>query len=70
MVLLDEMVLPSTNVSSYAAGIDLTMMTATAAHERTEKKWQEVVEASSLKITKTYCYNPTSYETILELVPV
>lgn len=66
-ILLDEMVLPETGVSTYAASIDLTMMVATAAQERTESQWCKVIEDAGLKLVKTYCYNPVSYETVLEV---
>ena len=67
ILLLDEMVLPEMGVNSYAAAIDLTMMVATAAHERTEAQWHKVIDGAGLKLVKTYCYNPASYETILEV---
>lgn len=67
ILLLDEMVIPDSGVSAYAASVDLTMMLATAAQERTGPQWRKVIEDSGLKLVKTYCYNPVSYETVIEV---
>lgn len=48
IVLLDEMVLPDTGVESYAAAVNLIMMVATGAHERSKMRWCELVERTGL----------------------
>lgn len=48
IVLLSGMVLPDTGVNSYAAAVDLTMMVATVAHERSEMQWRKLVERAGL----------------------
>lgn len=67
VLLLDEMVLPETGVNSYAAAMDLTMMSAFASMERSEAQWRKIVEDVGLKLVKTYPYNPVSYESVMDI---
>ncbi|KAI0139125.1 S-adenosyl-L-methionine-dependent methyltransferase [Hypoxylon sp. NC0597] len=67
VLLLDEWVLPETGVNAYAASMDLTMMVAFAAMERSESHWREILADVGLKIVKTYRYNPVSYESVMDV---
>ncbi|PSN71814.1 S-adenosyl-L-methionine-dependent methyltransferase [Corynespora cassiicola Philippines] len=67
IMLLDEMVLPRTNVNSYAAAMDLTMMSAFAASERSEAQWEKIIDDVGLKLDRVYEYNPVSYESVMEV---
>ena len=67
IILLDEMVLPETGVSSYAAAMDLTMMAAFASMERSEAQWRKILEDVGLVLTKTYTYNSASYEAVMDV---
>lgn len=67
IILLDEWVLPETGVSSYAACMDLTMMAAFSAMERSESQWLKIFEEVGLKLVKTYPYNPENYECVMDL---
>ncbi|ROT39597.1 S-adenosyl-L-methionine-dependent methyltransferase [Sodiomyces alkalinus F11] len=67
VILLDEMVLPETGVNSYAAAMDLTMMSAFASMERSEAQWRTIIEDVGLKLVKTYPYNPVSYESVMDI---
>ncbi|KAK7946091.1 O-methyl transferase B [Apiospora aurea] len=67
VLLLDEMVLPQTGTHAYAASMDLTMMSAFASAERTEKQWRNIVEDVGLVFTQMYTYNPTSYESVMDI---
>ncbi|KFA45947.1 hypothetical protein S40293_07288 [Stachybotrys chartarum IBT 40293] len=67
IMLLDEMVLPETGVNSYAAAMDITMMSAMAGMERSEAQWKALLESVGLKLVKTYKYNPTSYEAVMDV---
>ena len=67
VILLDEWVLPRTGVSSYAAGMDLTMMAAFASMERTEARWQKLFDSVGLRLVQSYTYNPLSYETVMDV---
>ncbi|KAI1458808.1 S-adenosyl-L-methionine-dependent methyltransferase [Annulohypoxylon moriforme] len=67
VILLDEMVLPESGVNSYAAAMDLTMMAAFSAGERTEDQWCRLLDDVGMKLVKTYNYNPLSYESVMDV---
>lgn len=67
VLLLDELVLPSGEVSAYGAGLDLTMMSAFAGAERDEAQWRTLIEDAGLKLVKDYDYNPLGYERVMEV---
>ncbi|OTA89513.1 hypothetical protein M434DRAFT_79281 [Hypoxylon sp. CO27-5] len=67
VILLDEWVLPESGVNAYAASMDLTMMVAFAAMERSESHWREILADVGLKIVKIYRYNPVSYESVMDV---
>ena len=51
-VLLAEMVVPEGNEPSPAKGLDLVMLTIEGGKERTEKEYQELLEAAGLRLTR------------------
>ncbi|KAI1141460.1 S-adenosyl-L-methionine-dependent methyltransferase [Hypoxylon sp. FL0543] len=67
VLLLDEWVLPESGVNAYAASMDLTMMVAFAAMERSEAHWREILADVGLNIVKIYRYNPVSYESVMDV---
>ena len=67
VILLDEFVLPEERVSEYASCMDLTMMAAFAAMERSEVQWSKILNDVGLKLVKTYRYNPVSYESVMDV---
>ncbi|KAI1386128.1 O-methyl transferase B [Hypoxylon trugodes] len=67
VLLVDETVLPSTDVGFISASIDLTMLGAFASMERTEDEWQTLAESAGLKLVKIYTYNPLENESVMEL---
>lgn len=67
IMLLDEMILPEEHVNAYAACMDLTMMAAFAASERSESQWKAIIEEVGLKLVKTYVYNPMNYEGVMDV---
>ncbi|TQS32606.1 hypothetical protein Golomagni_07074, partial [Golovinomyces magnicellulatus] len=67
IMLLDEMVLPEKGVNAYASAMDLTMMGAFAAMERTEAQWRTIIEDVGLKLVMTYVYNRASYESVMDV---
>ncbi len=67
VLLVDEMVFPEAGVSFDAASIDLTMLAAFASTERTEAQWRETFEEVGLQLTRTYTYNPRSYESVMDV---
>ncbi|KAI1339295.1 S-adenosyl-L-methionine-dependent methyltransferase [Xylariaceae sp. FL0016] len=65
--ILDEMLLPETGVSHYAAYTDLTMMAAFASRERSEIEWREIIEEAHLKLVDIYVYNPMTHESVMDV---
>jgi hypothetical protein len=66
-ILLNELVLPDKGMSLTAAQIDITMMAALAATERTERQWRELINSVGLKIEKIWT-KVVEEESIIELV--
>nr|ANM86610.1 putative O-methyltransferase [Cladonia uncialis subsp. uncialis]AUW30806.1 putative O-methyltransferase [Cladonia uncialis subsp. uncialis] len=69
VILIDEMVLPDTNVNWHVTSIDLSMMCAFGARERTEAQWLEILESVGLQISKKLVYKPAVYETVMAVIP-
>lgn len=67
VILLDEMILPEVGTHIDAASMDITMMSAFAGMERTEKQWRSIIDEVGLQITKIYLYNPMSHENVMEV---
>lgn len=67
-ILIDEMVLPDSNVSWQATQLDLTMYCRHAAMERTQAQWQTLLGSIGLKIEKTHVYAPRSHEGVVVAV--
>ena len=67
-ILLDEMVLPDTRVHWQAAQVDLTMMAALGARERTRTQWTVLLDSVGLEIAATRTYTPSVNESIMTVV--
>lgn len=67
VILLDEWVLPDTEVSAFAACMDLTMMAAFAGMERSERHWRQLLEDVGLRLVQVYSYNPSHYECVMDV---
>ncbi|KAJ0421350.1 S-adenosyl-L-methionine-dependent methyltransferase [Aspergillus carlsbadensis] len=67
-ILIDDLVLPETGVSLYAAQSDIVMMAALAAQERTRGQWEVLLQKAGLRIRGSYVYT-TRNDTVLECVP-
>lgn len=70
VLLIDEMVLPDTHVDWQVTSIDLSMMCAFGARERTETQWLELLASVGLKLVKKLIYKPAVYESVMETIPV
>ncbi|KAF4449246.1 O-methyl transferase B [Fusarium albosuccineum] len=66
VLLLDELVLPESGANSTATSLDMTMMVAFAAMERTEAQWRNLLEDVGLRFVHMYTYNPGGYETVMD----
>ena len=65
IILLDEMVLPDTNVHWQSTQIDLTMMAALASRGRTRTQWAEFLGSVGLEIVATRTYTAFVYKCIM-----
>lgn len=57
-LLINEWVLPDTNVPLYPAALDITMMVLLSGIERTETQWKELLSSVGLKIVKFWSVGP------------
>ena len=69
VILIDEMIIPSTGTHYLAATLDLLMMSAHAGMERSEKQWRSLLDAAGLKIETTYAYTEETRDSIIVAVP-
>ena len=69
IILVDEMMLPDSNAPWQATQLDITMMSALAAIERTRKEWFELLESAGLKVVEMYTYTKSLQDTVIALVP-
>lgn len=67
VLLIDEMILPETDVHIDAASMDITMLAAFAGMERSEAQWRSVIDEAGLRLVKTYVYNPVSHESVMDV---
>lgn len=67
VLLVDEQVLPEERVNFIAACIDMTMLSAFASMERTEKQWGEVFRDAGLELVGTFVYNSVNYESVMDV---
>lgn len=67
-VLIDEVVLPETNVPWQSAMADLAMMILLGGRERTQKQWAALAEQAGLRIAYIHAYNdPVSFHSVIVL---
>ena len=66
-VLINEMVLPNRGASMIATQVDLTMLSAVGAMERTEAQWRELLGSSGLEIEKIWSVSQEA-ECIIEAI--
>lgn len=69
LILIDEMVLPDSNVPWQATQLDLTMMIALASVERTKEQWYQLLDSAGLKIVKINTYTISLQDSIIVVVP-
>ena len=64
-ILIDEAVLPDQGTLWQAAQMDLTMMAALGAKERSRAEWNTLIGSAGLKILEVYPYTPTLQNSVL-----
>ena len=69
LILIDDMVLPDSQVHWQATQLDLTMMCALASMERTAEQWKALLDAAGLKAQKVYPYIELVQDSILVAIP-
>ncbi len=67
-IIVNEIVLPDKGMTLTAAQLDITMMSAMAATERTERQWRAIMDAAGLVIEKIWT-KVQQEESIMVLVP-
>ena len=68
-ILVDEIVLPARDAHWRAVQLDLFMMAALGAIERTEEQWHELLGSIGLKMDSKYVYDAVQGDTVFEVVP-
>lgn len=69
VILIDEMVLPATDVHWHATQSDFVMMIGLASMERTEEQWHALLRSVGLKAQKIHTYTLSLRDSIIVAVP-
>lgn len=69
VILIDDMVLPTSKVNWQATQIDFAMMTALASMERTEEQWHALLDSVGLKARNIVTYTMSLRDSIIVAVP-
>lgn len=64
-ILINEIVVPDQNAHWLMTGLDLIIMVLTAASERTEKQWENLLGSVGLRIVKIWGH-PESTKSLIE----
>lgn len=67
-VLVDEIVVPTRGAHWHATCMDMLMMTAVGARERTVNEWREVLDEAGLRIVEIHTYLPRHQDSIIQAV--
>ena len=69
VILIDDMILPNKKASWQATQIDITMMSALASKERSQKQWSSLLESAGLRIAKICTYTKELQDSIVVAIP-
>jgi demethylsterigmatocystin 6-O-methyltransferase len=69
ILLIDEMVIPSTGASPILMRLDLTMMTLFSSTERTVPQWHKLLAGARLELNQVWKYDPDLEYSILQAIP-
>ncbi|PWY91774.1 S-adenosyl-L-methionine-dependent methyltransferase [Aspergillus sclerotioniger CBS 115572] len=67
-ILVDDMVLPNVGVHWQQAQLDMLMMAALGARERTQEQWTELFQSAGLKINQVHTYTESLKDSIIEVI--
>ena len=65
VLLIDDLFLPEGEIHEHVTAIDLTMMSALAAIERTWEQWRKLIDSVGCEILSSYYYKPASCEGVI-----
>jgi demethylsterigmatocystin 6-O-methyltransferase len=65
VILIDDIVLPGSNVHWEATQLDMVMMACLAGRERTGSEWEELLRSVGLVIDGIWTYTESLYESVL-----
>lgn len=68
VLLIDDMVLPDSGTHWHAAQLDIVMMAALAARERTRAQWEALVPRAGLRIRDVFRYTESLGDSVIECV--
>ncbi|KAL8793433.1 MAG: hypothetical protein Q9195_004019 [Heterodermia aff. obscurata] len=69
VLLIDEMVLPNQGSHWLAATLDLMVMSSLGAMERSEKQWQQLLDAAGFKVQSVFTYTEELRDSVIVAVP-
>lgn len=69
-ILVDEVVVPTQGASWRAVHLDILLLSALGAMERTQEQWQKLFSSAGLRISNKYTYDTVQGNAILEVVAI
>ena len=64
VLLINDMILPETNIPAYATALDLVMLGACGSLERTGKQWKDLLGDVGLEIKEAIVYDHETFHGI------
>jgi hypothetical protein len=65
VILIDDHVVAELRAHKTVMQMDMTMLLALGAEERTERRWRQLVEPVGLSIDQIYCYDEQGGDSII-----
>ena len=65
MILIDVLVVPEVGAHKTVMQMDMTMLLAVGAEERTEQRWRQLVESVGLYVDHIYPYDERGGDSVL-----
>jgi demethylsterigmatocystin 6-O-methyltransferase len=69
LILIDEVVLPETNVPWQVAFMDLSMMACLGGLERSKEDWESLLDRAGLRVVNLHTYDDERFHSIVATVP-
>jgi demethylsterigmatocystin 6-O-methyltransferase len=68
-ILIDEVVLPETNVPWHVAMMNIAMMASLGGTERSREDWESLLGRAGLKLVDVHCYDDVRFHSVIAAVP-